>query len=170
MRRLIVISAISVFGATAGVALGNFAAGGSGSRGASEFADYSAFLAIGDDAPDAGEDKADFAARTGPSSYHCEGCDASLYNDMIDGQVAELLPLPAYHTQDAPLPPVEPPMVREGAVVAPAPATPRRAEAVRADTIRPVPIPALPPVDAAKRSDRLSAGEGTHIEAVPSIR
>ena len=165
-RRLVVISAISLFGATVGIVLGNFAAGGTGPKGAEELAEYSAFLAITGNASQSDDgDKADFAARSGPSSYHCEGCDAALYNDMTADQVAEVQPLPAYQAQDAPVPLEGAAVLVPRGVVAP---TARKIPAVKAENGRPV--PPLPSADGAKRPDRLSAPESTGIEAVPATR
>ncbi|MBN8829691.1 MAG: hypothetical protein J0G94_03475 [Sphingomonadales bacterium] len=171
-RRLIVISAISLFGATVGIVLGNFAAGGTGPKGGEELAEYSAFLAIAGNASRSDEeDRADFAARSGPTSYHCEGCDAALYNDMTAAPLAEVEPLPAYQAQDAPVPPEGAAVLapRGGAAVTGSASAPaRKIPAVKAESGRP--LPPLPPADGAKRPDRLSAPAITGIEAIPATR
>jgi len=143
-RRLIVVSAISLFGASTGVALGNFAAGGSRGTGADEIAAYMTMVDGAEGtAPAAQGDPADLAIRNGPSSYQCEGCDASRYNSMIDTIVADIAPLPRYQSQDAPLPavrqdvamPVRPAAVVDGVAAA---------GGQGGESIKPVQAPPLP--------------------------
>ncbi|MBT2187591.1 hypothetical protein [Sphingobium nicotianae] len=107
LRRLIIVGAISLFGGTAGVTLGNFVARGPKLSGADELANYSSPL-MADAAPTHAVDPdPDIAARiAGPSHYDCTGCDASPYNDTIGGNVAiaSTAPLPPYHAEESPAP------------------------------------------------------------------
>lgn len=116
-RRLIVVGAVILCGAGAGVALGDFAAGPGESRlpGMEEAMGLATDLVAPDDPATA---DASFAARSGPTSYSCEGCDAKLHNEMAldDSAFADVEPLPPYRPEQAAL--VQP--------VAPVPvATPR---------------------------------------------
>jgi hypothetical protein len=102
-RRLIVISAIALFGAAAGLTLGHFVAGpesnSSGGVNESYGLDTGLMSAEGNVA-----DGRDSPARSGPTSYTCEGCDTRLHNDMVGGNdmaPADVEPLPPYRSEDA---------------------------------------------------------------------
>lgn len=109
LRRLIIVGAIALCGAAAGVAVGNFAAGGQGRQsGAEELANYSSAFKADEPAKADPTDDPGFAQRAGPSSYDCKGCDSHAYNDMMpagDYAPAQTDPIPAYRVEDAPLPP-----------------------------------------------------------------
>jgi hypothetical protein len=132
LRRLIIVGAISLFGTTAGVTLGNFVAGGPKLTGAEELVNYTSMLGFdGNDSQADTVSDPDFARQAGPGAYECQGCDARLHNDIIpaDTASADLAPLPAYHVEDAPLPPrrdVVPPAMPSASVpeVAPLVKTP----------------------------------------------
>ncbi len=109
-RRLIIVSTIALFGASAGVTLGNFVAGGPTLSGMEELADYSSsFVTDGKEAGLADPDPG-FAERAGPRHYDCTGCDASLYHDVVDaGDPADWTqPVPPYQSEDAALPSTPP--------------------------------------------------------------
>jgi hypothetical protein len=101
-RRVLVISAIAIGGALSGLAIGNFVAGGPKLDGASALANYSDLFAP-DNAVGSSDVSADdgFAAEAGPSNYQCQGCDAHLTNDMVNGNAAETEPLPPDVPDDA---------------------------------------------------------------------
>lgn len=105
-RRLIVVGAVILCGAGAGVALGDFAAGPGESRlpGMEEAMGLAGGLAsdLGAPAEPAAAD-ASFAARPGPASYSCEGCDAKLHNEaaLDDDAFADVEPLPPYRPEKA---------------------------------------------------------------------
>jgi|GEM_PF-2947322 len=140
VRRLIVVGAISLGGTVAGLALGNFAAGGTRMSGEQELAVYRSFFGEGD-ATASVEDEADtsVAMRDGPSSYTCQGCDAKLYSDTVsaDASIAATEPLPPYVPEEAVMPP---PPAHPSATRPAASATGYYA------------VPALPPVLAADRA------------------
>ncbi|OJY68117.1 MAG: hypothetical protein BGP16_14710 [Sphingobium sp. 66-54] len=122
-RRLIVVGAVILCGAGAGVALGDFVAGPGGSRlpGMEEAMGLAGGLASDLVTPaDPAAADASFAARSGPASYSCEGCDAKLHNEVAldDGAFADVEPLPPYQPEQAAL--VSP--------VAPAPAAAPRVQ------------------------------------------
>jgi hypothetical protein len=96
-RRFIVISAIAIGGAVAGLALGNFVAGAPKITGIDELAAYNAMFDSMEEAP-ATEvvSRPSLDERDGPTSYHCEGCDARRYDDRIEGAAADTTPLPPY--------------------------------------------------------------------------
>ncbi len=106
-RRLIVISAIAIFGAGAGLTLGHFVAGPetSNSSGMNEIFGLDTGLVPSEQNLTGG---VDFPDRSGPTSYTCEGCDARLHNDMVGGNdmaPADVEPLPPYRSEDAPVAP-----------------------------------------------------------------
>jgi hypothetical protein len=98
-RRFIVISAIAIGGAVAGIALGNFVAGAPRITGMDELAAYNAMFDSMEEAP-ATEvvSRPALEKRDGPTSYHCEGCDARRYDDIIEA--ADTAPLPPYQPED----------------------------------------------------------------------
>jgi hypothetical protein len=123
IRRLIIVGAVSFFGAAAGVALGNFVAGGPRLTGLEELALFNAMsaatTAVRAEAP-AG--RAGGRSPGGPTSYHCEGCDAQLYPAIDITAVADTMPLPPYvpHDTDLSTPGVtERPMARSTGAGAP---------------------------------------------------
>lgn len=145
-RRLIVVAAVLLSGAAAGVALGDFAAGSRDSY--LPGVDAAMGLAAGFVAP-ADSVSADPVrpALSGPSSYSCEGCDAKLHNEMLleDGAFADSEPLPPYQPVEAALP--QPPLARPAV----APAVPVQVPAITlpvlksAATARSTPEPATVP-------------------------
>ena len=90
-RRLIVVSAIAIGGALAGLMLGNFVAGAPKITGMDELAAYNAMFDSMEETP-ATEvvSRRSFSERDGPTSYHCEGCDARRYDDRIEAAAAGL--------------------------------------------------------------------------------
>lgn len=109
MRRLIIVGAIAVGGAVAGLALGNFVSGGPKMTGLEELSAYNSMFEASDNGASDADAQTGFAARSGPNSYQCEGCDARLHNDMMPAGASEAdtTPLPPYRSDDAavPLPP-----------------------------------------------------------------
>jgi hypothetical protein len=107
-RRLIVVGTIALFGAAAGLTLGQFVAGPEaiGNHGTNEASSLDAgFMAEVDN----GADQQGYVAQSGPSSYNCQGCDAHLHDDMIAGDdvaPADVTPLPPYRSEDAPVAPL----------------------------------------------------------------
>lgn len=98
MRRLLVITAISLGGGLSGLALGNFVAGSERPSGAEELAAFAPPIAF-EDATVADEpvfSNPVSPARNGPTSYDCKGCDAGLHarDDVVDLSPVE--PLPPY--------------------------------------------------------------------------
>jgi hypothetical protein len=107
-RRLIIVSAIGLFGATAGIALGNFVARGPKISGMDELASYSSTLVMNSqDAAPVDDPDPTVAAQAGPNHYNCTGCDASLYNDVVGGgdMAASTEPLPPYQVEEEPAAP-----------------------------------------------------------------
>ncbi|HWJ70491.1 MAG TPA: hypothetical protein VNS79_10640 [Sphingobium sp.] len=116
VRRLIVIGAVVMSGAAAGVALGDFVARPGPGR-PPDVAAAPAPAARFDDPLDPVVAAAPVrAASVGPSSYSCEGCDARLHEDEVAGEAAfaDVEPLPAYRPQEDVVP--ERPPVRQAAV------------------------------------------------------
>jgi len=101
-RRLIIVSAIALFGATAGIALGNFVARGPKISGTDELANYSAAFDMNSQAPQTDDPDRTLAAQSGPSHYNCTGCDAALYNENVGGNdmPASTEPLPPYRVEE----------------------------------------------------------------------
>lgn len=121
-RRLTVVGAVILCGAVAGVALGDFAAGPGGGR----LPDVQAALGLATEpaTPEAPEADTVLAARSGPASYHCEGCDAGLHNEVTleDGAFPEVEPLPPYQpetSQPAAAAPVTAPRVQVPSITLP---------------------------------------------------
>ncbi|BAK67608.1 hypothetical protein SLG_29330 [Sphingobium sp. SYK-6] len=115
-RRLFTVGVIAFLGAVGGVMLGNFVAGGAASRGQDELADYSRMLETMTAEPKSLTAAADrsFAPRPGPTSYECEGCDASLY-DSAAAQVVDLMvPVMPHYAPEEPPVPVRLPPARTG--------------------------------------------------------
>ena len=101
IRRLIIVSAISLFGASAGIALGNFVAAGPKATGMEELANYNSSFDTSVAQGRSAEAESGFAGRAGPNHYDCKGCDASLYNDVVPGDSAALTePLPPYQAEE----------------------------------------------------------------------
>jgi hypothetical protein len=100
-RRLIVVSAIAIGGALAGLMLGNFVAGAPKITGMDELAAYNAMFDSMEETP-ATEvvSRRSFSERDGPTSYHCEGCDARRYDDRIEAAAADTTPLPPYQPEE----------------------------------------------------------------------
>ena len=95
-RRLLVIGAIALAGGMSGLTLGNFVAGGERKSGAEELAAFvqsNAFEAAGV-ADDPALIDPVMRARTGPTSYECQGCDAGLHarDDVVDLSPVEMMP------------------------------------------------------------------------------
>lgn len=110
-RRLIIVSIIALFGASAGITLGNFVAGGPKLSGAEELINYSSPLVVDGKEAQLGGPDPGFAERAGPRHYDCTGCDASLYNEVVavgDDSAALTQPLPPYQTEDAAVPSARP--------------------------------------------------------------
>lgn len=150
-RRLIVISAIAMFGAAAGVSLGSFVTGPetNASSGMNEmFGLDGGFVTGGDNVVDSDG----FADRAGPSSYNCVGCDARLHDDIMPGNdmaTANIEPYPPYRSEDAPISPRAP--------ITPA----QRRDALSAGvslpgSTAPAPVPALTPIERPKQEQRPS--------------
>ncbi|MBB5986962.1 hypothetical protein [Sphingobium lignivorans] len=146
-RRLFTVGVIAFLGAVGGVMLGNFVAGGAATRGQDELADYSRMLEgmAADVTSVAATADRSFAPRPGPTSYECEGCDASLY-DSAAAQVVDLMvPVMPHYAPEEPPVPVRLPPVRTGE---------RAGERARAPgaaarpVVAPVPAGSLAPVPA----------------------
>ena len=95
-RRLLVFGAIALAGGMSGLALGNFVAGGERKSGADELASFvesNAFEEAGMADDPAFADPVT-VARTGPTSYDCQGCDAGLHarDDAVDLSPVEMMP------------------------------------------------------------------------------
>jgi len=120
-RRLIVVGAVILCGAGAGIALGDFAAGPGERRlpGVEEAMGLASDLVTPDEPAAA---HASFAAGSAPASYSCEGCDAKLHNEaaLDDGMLADVEPLPPYRPEQAAL--------VQSAVPVPVPAAPPRVQ------------------------------------------
>jgi hypothetical protein len=138
-RRVLVISAIAIGGALSGLAIGHFVAGGPRLDGGSELANYSALFTGGNAAGSTdGQGDDGFAAEAGPSNYQCQGCDAHLTNDMVNGNAAETEPLPPDVPDDA----APPPRPADSSAATPAVrGTPAPAERTRPAAQSPAPVP-----------------------------
>lgn len=129
-RNLTMAGVVLLLGASGGIMLGNFVAGSNRVSGADELAAY--FSASSDSPGDTIEDEhmSGLATRSGPTSYHCDGCDAGLHKEPEVPEPADYLPLPPYEVIDLipparrevpPTPPAArlPPKLGEPAIVSP---------------------------------------------------
>lgn len=117
-RRMIVIGAIAISGAATGVALGDFAARPGPGR--APAVDETVTARFDDPLDPVAVARPAMAASAGPTSYHCEGCDAGLHDDLVTedaASFADVEPLPLYRPEAGMVP--EPPVRQEAAVVAP---------------------------------------------------
>lgn len=141
-RRLIIASAIALAAGAVGIALGNFAAGGEKRSGLDDLAAYNQMFEASENMSDiSGSSAPGFDARSGPTSYRCEGCDARPYNEMIADNGADTAPLPPYRPDEGDA--VEP--VPSPRVGPPGNVTPPRTGPVAADRPRASPTPASSP-------------------------
>lgn len=102
-RNLALVGAVSLSGVLGGVVLGNFVVRNEQVSGAEELA---AYFSQREEASTEDDLAAEVPPRSGPTSYHCDGCDARLHEPAIS-EPPDYSPLPPYEVMDLVPPPRE---------------------------------------------------------------